>query len=554
MSTRLLLFGLDGATWDLVTPWLEAGELPNLARLCDQGARMTLRSTIPAISPPAWTSILTGQNPGKHGIFDFIRRQPGSYLIESVRADFTNYRTIFDHVSAAGGRVASINVPLTYPPRPVNGIVVAGLGAATSADYTHPPELKQDLAARGYELDVGYGYNELGDARFVQEVRRVMRGQVDFAREQLEAGEWDLFMLVLRGTDEAQGFLWHHLDPTHPAHDPAAAARLGSPVLQVYRESDRLLGKMLEAAGPEAAILLLSDHGGGPLHREVYLNHWLHEQGYLVLKEGATGGGPSALLRRLGLTRERLSPLFDGPAWRRLRRAVPLRWQHALIPGAAPSLADQVDWSRTRAYSLGYIGQIYVNLAGREPAGIVSEAAYEPLLDEIEAGLRQMVDPADGRPVVDQIYRGSEIYHGPYAARGPDLNLIMRGMRYIAHVRREMAHDALFGPVTTGESGTHRPEGLAIAAGAPFRSGVLLDEHSLLDIAPTALHLLSLPVPDDMDGRVMHDAFRRDYLTAHPIAHRSADPLDPTDVNPGTWTDAEAAELEARLRDLGYLG
>ena len=554
MSSRLLIFGIDGATWDLVEAWVEEGKLPNLARFIKQGSSMTLRSTIPASSPPAWTSIITGKNPGKHGIFDFIRREPSSYNLQSMRADFTSYRSIFDLLSEQGLRVASVNVPLTYPPRPVNGFMVAGLGAPKLGNFTYPADLKQELDQYAYELDVGASYAEVGDEQFVLDMKRVMNSQVRFAVDKLRAEAWDLFMIVLRGTDEAQGYLWHHLDPTHPWHDPELAKQYGDSILGIYQESDRLLGEMAEAAGEDATILILSDHGGGPLHKEVYLNNWLREEGYLKLKTAEAKSSPlTSFLRRTGLTRDRLSSLFDGPFWRRIRERVPLAWQHALIPSHVPTLAESVDWSKSKAYSFGYIGQIYINLKGREPEGIVLPEEYDALISEMRLKLKAMTNPEDGQPVVDHVYSADELYEGPYRAEAPDLNLIMRNMSYIAHPRRELAYDQVFGPVTTSESGTHRVDGLAILAGQAIQSGLLTEAHHLLDVAPTVLYCLGVPVPTYMDGSVMVDVIEPDYLADHPVTEQVVDAVNQPIASETIWSTAEEEEVEERLRALGYL-
>ncbi|MFL5807777.1 MAG: alkaline phosphatase family protein [Roseiflexaceae bacterium] len=547
----VLVIGIDAATLDLIEPYVAAGRLPHIGRLLREGAYAPLRSTLPVMSPPAWTSMITGQNPGKHGIYDFIRFRPGSYRIEVTRSDQTSYRTIFDLATQYGRRVLAINVPLTYPPRPINGVMVAGPITPSSGIFTHPPELAAELRAQGYYADTNLKYEPGHDAAYIADSKAVARSQAHALIRLMRREPWDLAMVVLRGVDEAMGYLWHHMDPQHPRHDPVAAQQFGDAILDIHRDIDNLVGLMVAAAGPDATVMIVSDHGSGPCYKEVFLNVWLEQQSWLVRKPAMLlNKGRKTLLRRLGLTRENLAPKLDWPLARAIRSRIPERIQHAIIPEQSVTLADVVDWSRTRAYSMGNIGQIYVNLKGREPQGIVEPGRErDRLLDEISEALYRLTD--EGQPLVDQIHRSEDIYHGPYAAHGPDLNILMRGMTYVSQSWREMAGSAIFGP--SGYSGTHRPLGLVALHGRAIAAG-RQPEAQIVDVAPTLIWLMGLPIPDDLDGQLLAALLRTDSLAQQPPQQiEAAGAPVPQSVSQG-WADAaEEQQVLDRLRDLGYL-
>jgi predicted AlkP superfamily phosphohydrolase/phosphomutase len=550
----VIVIGIDSATLDLIEPYVAAGHLPHIGRLLHEGVYAPMRSTLPVMSPPAWTSMISGQNPGKHGIYDFLRFIPGTYRIQATRSDQTTYRTMFDLASQHGRHVIAVNVPLTYPPRPVNGAMISGPIVPSRGIFTHPPELSDELRATGYRQEVDMKYVRGQDAAYLEEIRSVTSSQIQTFLRLLHRDPWDLAMIVLRGVDEVMGFMWHHTDPQHPWHDPQAAQEFGSAMLDIHKLTDHAVGALLAAAGPDATVALVSDHGGGPCYKEVFLNVWLEQQGLLVRKQHH----PLDEMRRkvqkqVGLTRDNISPKLDTQwAWA-IRNRIPVKVQHALVPEQQnPTLSDSVDWSRTRAYSMGNIGQIYVNLKGREAQGIVEPGRErDQLLDQITHQLYQLTD--EGEPVVDVVYRSEEIYSGPYTPYAPDLNILMRGMTYITQSWREMAGQQLFAPPGS-YSGTHRPLGLMSLHGPHIARLGRQSEVQIVDIAPTVLWLLDLPIPDDLDGRLLSSFIHAEALSNRPpVSVSSAEAPAPATTEQG-WSDsAEEQEVLERLRDLGYL-
>lgn len=549
-SRRVLVIGLDGGTLDLIEPWAQEGHLPTMAHLIKNGVVGRLRSTVPTISPPAWTSFMTGKNPGKHGIFDFVHRAPNSYRLESVRLGQRRARSIFGILSDAGKRVGVINVPLTFPPEDVNGFMIAGLGAPDSSIYAYPPELWQALKRRGYRVNKRIYFRPGQEEAFLDDLVTLSQERVQVALEQLAAERWDLFMLVFRNVDEVQGFMWRYMDKTHPLYDPQDAEKHGDAILSYLKRVDGWIGELTEAMGDDATVMVMSDHGEGPLYKDVYLNNWLKEQGWLVLKKQPRFS-LSTLFKRLGVTRETMDELIGWSNVNRLKKILPRRvWQNA--PTRYPTLDQSVDWSRTKAYSFGYIGQIYVNLRGREPEGIVEPGAErDRLVAEIKSRLGELCDPEDGKPVVDAALASEEIYQGPYVDNAPDINVIMRDLSYITHIGRELGSEQIFQPVSTHESATHRLHGMMILHGADIRSGESVDQARIIDLAPTILHTMGLPVPTDMDGRVLTEAFTPAFAASHPVTW--CEPESGSQAQAYPWSEEEERELQERLKGLGYI-
>jgi predicted AlkP superfamily phosphohydrolase/phosphomutase len=219
-----------------------------------------------------------------------------------------------------------------------------------------------------------------------------------------------------------------------------------------------------------------------------------------------------------------------------------------------PEFHNAIDWSRTQAYSFGYYGQIFINLRGREPEGIVPPAEYEALRDEIARQMMSIVDPADGLPVVDRVYKKEELYHGRYLAEAPDLLAIMRGLTYITRMGYEFAGErgVLFREPYTDETGGHRLEGILIAAGPDIRPGPLA-ERPIVDLTPTLLQLQGCPIPEYMDGVTIDQMLTDEFRADHPPASYPAEVLG-REAMAGSWDAAAEADVTERLKQLGYLG
>lgn len=554
-SPRILVVGYDGASWDLVKKWIGAGKLPVLAALLKKGAGGPLRSVIPVLSPAAWATFATGLFPGKHGIFDFEQRGRDTYRLRLVTARGIAAPTFWDIAGRAGKRTAICNMPISYPPSPVNGVMITGLGTPDSATFTHPPELSAQLAAQGYRVNKTVFYAPGREEAYLRDIYDLTDRQAAAALDVLRQEPWDLFVVVFRDLDEVSHYFWKHMDASHPAHDAERDAPFRDVILQYYQHLDRKLAQFIEAAGPEVNVLILSDHGFGPLYKDVYLNEWLKGEGLLATMAQPQSLGRRALVRS-GLTRSRVSAALQSIGLARLERGIRRRLQGKmdLIPAHnRATFPEAVDWSRSRCYSYGYHGQVFVNLQGREPQGIVPPSKYEATLANLEARLRVLVDPADGQPVVTRIARGRELFGDAVDHGAPDLVLVMRDLGYITRQGYEFGHGAgeIFGAPASHETGSHREIGVGVLSGPGIRPGGWETPVSIADLAPTLLHLLGVAAPSSMDGRV---------LTEHLVATPGAELVEPAALRvDSAATDAalsaeEEEELRDRLRKLGYLG
>jgi predicted AlkP superfamily phosphohydrolase/phosphomutase len=617
-----VILGFDGVDPRLLSRWMDAGQLPGLKALAERGDYRPLGSTNPPQSPVAWTSFATGTPPGAHGIFDFVERDPKTYLpdvgtggvrpprflwnvVQTASAEgYTRRRGVpfWQHAAAHGVGVTVLRVPYAFPPDPVpGGRMLSGLGVpdllGTNSTFTYlasdlagdtgrrdpgggrlvPVSLRGDVAtvevagpadprgggrpplpirleieldragdavtigfarrrervARGgwsawlpFRLPVawplvaidglcrfhvlsvdplrvymsplnyapacpfapisapgGYagelaqalgpfktvGWSEdtsalnaerLDEEGFLADLHRTMDEVRASTLRELGRSDWQLLVSVFTQTDRVAHMFYRFLDPTHPRHDAALAARYGNAVLDVYRRMDTIVGEVVGRLGPETTLLVISDHGFHSYRTGLNVNTWLRDHGYLV--QGAVPPGQE---------------------------------EADFFPG--------VDWSRTRAYALG-TGQIYVNLRGREGRGTVAPGAeYEAVLSAIARELAAEVDPAKGARFVARVYKGPEVFAGAALARMPDLQVAFRdGYRTSWRTPLGGIPRALFEPNTRKWSGDHSASDVADTPGVILASRRLqTGEPSIVDLAPTALAFLGVPVPPEMTGR-----------------------------------------------------
>lgn len=564
-NNRVLVIGYDGATWDLAETWARAGKLPALASLMQRGGWGPLRSVIPVLSPAAWASFATGVHPGRHGVFDFVQRRQDDYHLRLVTANDLKCPTFWSLAGRAGKRVAVINVPLTYPAIPVNGIMITGLGTPEGRPFTHPLELGAEIKKRGYRVNRIEFYQPGREEAFLRDVYEMTDRLADVALDLFRREPWDLFVVVFRDLDEVSHYFWKHMDASHPQHNPVTDGPYADVIERFYRHLDDQLARFIEAAGTDVDIILVSDHGFGPLYKDVYLNEWLRQEGLLTTTAPARARSPlQRAMVRAGLTRQRISRQLQSiglaafERWLRHKLSAKL---DALPAHERAVFPEAVDWSRSRAYSYGYHGQIFINLRGREPAGIVEPGReYEELLALLEERLAVLVDPGDQLPVATRIMRGRDLFGNAVEQGAPDLVLLMRDLAYITRQGYEFGTTpgVIFQQPASFETGSHREIGMAAFAGPHFAQRSWRAPYSLTDIAPTILWLLGVATDVHMDGRVLHeqlsfDAGDRSRSFIAPTATLSSEtrtaPDDELVLSP-----EEEREMADRLRRLGYLG
>lgn len=535
----LLIIGFDGATFDLIKPWARDGYLPHLAHLMRDGVIADLASTLPPVTSPAWPTFMTGVNPGKHGVFDFI--QPHGENFTLVNSTQIRQPTMWKRLSEMGYRVGVLNVPVTYPPQEVNGFMVTDILSPRNATISHPADLIQRYEAEvgPYRVAPDVQYKPGNEREFIADIYDLIDQHGRWALKLAETEPVDVLMVHFIAMDIAKHALWRFMDHTHERYE-------GSPYEHAIRDGyarvDAWIGRLMDKLPAHSTTIVMSDHGFGPLKNMVNLNVFFMQRGLLKLKPDAVTQFKAWAFRH-GLTPASAYQWLSRLGLQNTITRVSKKARNDIV-GKFLSF-DSVDWSRTIAYSMGHVGQVYLNRAGREPHGIVTDAEYEQRLAEVSAALAELRDD-DGQPILTKLTRRRDAYHGPYAALGPDLHLELDHYAMIA-----CPLFATEGRVMTsqirGDSGCHRREGIFIAQGAGIGSGVELPEASILDLAPTILHLLGEPVPRIMDGRVLSEAL------VDPLPVRYSEEGEAELSVEQTFDAAEAEQIEERLRGLGYL-
>jgi len=567
-NPKVVIIGLDAATWTLLHPWMAEGGMPNLAKLVKAGVSGNLESTLPPMTPPAWTSFMTGKNPGKHGIFNFVENERNSYGMNYINASSRRSPTVWHLLNAAGLSVGTMNIPFTYPPEKLDGFQISGLDTPSeSSPFIYPPSLQQELKDHMINIshDVRYlGYMSTDDRReeVLNEMARIDGQWSAAALYLLENHPQDVMMFVFMSIDTVQHHFWQYMDRNHFLHDAQSAPRFQDAIRNVYERLDAVTGRIVEKLSPNTAIFVVSDHGAGPVSdRELFLNRYLAQLGLLHYR-----GREESEVRRVAQN-------FLRRGFSLLRGSLPPRHK-AYLAELFPSLRKKaelaytsfssIDWSRTKAYCsevLAATPYIWINLKGEKPEGIVEPSEYPALIDFIIKKLGELKDPRTGERVIRRVYRRDEIFHGPFSGDGADLVIDCWSEDSQLSTEPSFRRDSDKEPLLIHEhrpsgvnewGGTHRLNGILIASGPLFRKGVIVENAKLIDLAPTILHLLDVPVPEDMDGKVLESAFRPEALATHPVRAGAASGTSGIDSRRG-YTTGESAKIEERLHALGYL-
>jgi predicted AlkP superfamily phosphohydrolase/phosphomutase len=493
---------------------------------------------------------MTGKNPGQTGIYDFLHRFEGSYRFAPNNTSHVDGKTLWRLLSESGRRVGVVNVPLTYPVEEVNGFLVAGwLTPYNAADYTHPPGLAKALERElgGYPIYPQTTYRAANPRPFFDACHRLAEVRTDAALYLMRRDEWDLFMCVYFDTDRVLHQLWHLIDEGHPQH-PRSSDDPAEPLRQYFLHLDRQIARLLDEAGDDTLVVVMSDHGMGRATDMIVLNAWLLEEGCLALRTGAVTR-VKKLLFDAGLTLRTVHRLAD-----RLRLAKHAEYKvmysaDRLLKALFLSFND-VDWSRSVAYSFGRsVGPVYVNLRGREPGGIVQPGAeYEEVRDRVERLAARLRHPATGRPLVSRVRRREEIWSGPHLNEAPDLVLEPADPATKFFGLSDFGSNRVVEPMYR-YTGMHRQHGMLLLHGPSVRAGATLRRAAIVDVVPTVLQTLGVAIPSDLDGRPLAEAFEDGWDVARSGTKRST-----TGRHADEYSAEAASEIEDRLRKLGYLG
>lgn len=547
-NNKLVLIGLDGATFRVLRPLINAGVMPTLARFLLEGSSGVLLSTHPPVTCPAWPTMFTGVNPGKHGVLSFSFRDPESGRMRTARSSDVAAKRIWDMIGDAGKQVCILNVPITFPAERVNGVMMTGFVSPDESPYiTWPTSLNQELRNEYNELYLNWPVlnhrpSKKGEReQHIQHINKLMTLRCRQFEYLISQNEFDFCFLVHEYPDRANHLFYHLLDPACEAHQYPQNQTALELLRNGFHELDNAIARLVDRFGKDANYILVSDHGFGAVNHWVYLNNLLEQHGLLTLKSAKTWA--HAVVRKFNLrdsVRARLG----------LQQSTP--W-HRQDPFRCPL----VDYTQTKAFAGPQLEHsVYVNLKARCPEGIVQPGEeYEKTKRRIIEVLSTATDPQTGKRVFENVWARGQIYKGAYTQNAPDIiyelapgymvnnypypSCLSRG-RFLR--RLKPGYDI---------SGYHRPDGIFIGAGPAFRKGQFV-EASIPDIAPTVLYVMGLPIPTYMDGKVLEQALNPKLLRSRPLRTCEA-ALSYERTSTTEYSTEEEIEMTRRLSELGYL-
>lgn len=531
---RTVLIGLDGATFTILDPLMENGTMPFLKKFVNQGVRAELLSTTNPLTPPAWTSLMTGRSPGNHGVFDFVwaeERKTNHYFTLYNFRDI-QCETIWSIISRQKGKICSLNFPFMSPPPSVSGYIVPGL-----VSWKHlrlnvsPPELYAKLKAipgfNGKELAWDFDLEDKAAKGVPKEefenwiafhIRREKQW-FNIARHIMQNDPCNLMAILFDGPDKLLHMGWRFLDPNlFPKKPSAWEQKIHNLCLDYFRELDGFIAEITTLAGPDARIFIASDHGFGPSWQIFRVNTWLHSQGYLTWKD-------------LGELDEKDRKSAEKVAER-----------HFVL----------LDWDKTTAYARTITSNgIYIRVAkGPDQTGVPVDQ-YEVFRSELMEKLLAIRDPKTGKQIIKRILTKEEAYPGIHNGQAPDLLLAMEDCSFLSIFNKS--------PIIYHRpeiEGTHYPEGIFMARGPGICSGASLPQLSIIDVAPSLLYSLGLSIPSDFERPLPTEVFESSFLKEHPsIVGEPTQPLDSFALQAGK-TGSENEEEEQickQLKALGYM-
>lgn len=531
---KLYVIGIDGATYKVIRPLAEAGKLPNIARMIHAGGSGRLFSTVPPLSPVAWTTITTGARPAVHGIIDFLAYDKAAQRDFLFDSSHRRVDPVWTLAGKAGKRSCVVNVPLTYPVDPLNGFMISGLGTPPANEgLAYPLEEFKEMkrAIGGYDIDIDLRENQQHD-KTPDSLRRVMAGRHKCFDFLLNREPWDLFFFVFTNTDRAQHFFWRE----HEEGD----GPLADIISECYQGADHAVGKVMAKAEAEGGmVMIVSDHGFGPLNNSFSLSNWLHGKGLLM------PGGK--------VVRE--SPLAGI-----MSRHLPVRWKKWLIRtvlkgrwkfrGPSAELNKWIDWKKTKFYSHKKIDTAYLFT---NDAAFADAAQRAAIIETLRHDLLAARTPVTNEPVVLDVLDGHQVF-GTGNKAAPDLVLIPAEGCSFSFDSRELALDNPFASISRPWSGIHESEGVFMIWGSHIKAGQDCGCLSIMDVLPTMCCIMDMPIPWWAEGGVIKQAFDEDFLRDY---EEKRDDFPGAGIQSDGCSDAmneaESEEVAKRLKALGYL-
>jgi predicted AlkP superfamily phosphohydrolase/phosphomutase len=570
---KVFVLGLDGATLDVMLPMVEKGELPAFKEIIANGGYGRLRSVTPPLSPPAWVSFATGKNPGKNGILGFTRMIPNSYKLQLVTGKDNRCKTVWELSSLAGKKVIVVNVPMTYPPKPVNGLLISGLDTPDiKSDFTYPAEVKNEILSLfpTYKINLhlgGYLQNDRKKIIALRMIHESIESRYRVTEYLMEKYPWDLFIVKFNNPDIVQHHFWKYMDRDHPEYDPDSRDTFKQAIFSVYRKLDEITQSLVKKLDKDTTLLVMSDHGAGArINKLVYINEWLRKNGYLKVTDDHNSSKYNrrhVLYHNLAMSINIISSFLFRHSSPKIRifikNFLPKTFSRVSLHFKFSSWLSAIDWSKTTAF-MAEQEFLRINLKDFYPQGIVEGKDYIQIRDEIIQKLNILKDPETEETVFEDILTREKAFgvHKDYSL--PDIQLVTKDAKYDitgkffkkdspvgnTFVRREK-HSG-------GANGMHRPDGIFFMLSPFCRSGIELKDLKLTDLCPTILFLLGIPIPTDIDGNVITEVFQEDFLKTHPFHYKKyEEDTESGKDSKSIYSADDASKIMDNLKSLGYL-
>lgn len=548
--SKVLVIGIDGATFDIIKPLAEEGYLPNLKKLIEDGVVGELKSTIPPVTVPAVPSFITGKNPGKHGMFAFTRRKKDSYEQEIVSTKDRATEPIWSILNRYNKKVGVFLVPFTYPPDAVDGFMITGFGSENLEKSFYPRELRIELK-RYVE-----GYDETFEKIREMELKgnkleylkkylgKLTETSIKLLKYLINNKEWNVLIVWFDECEKAHHYAWKYSDPRFPHYYTMGAEEYRDCIRMTYQKIDWAIGELIKEVGDNTDIIIMSDHGFGAIYKPsqfYHINEWLFSKGFLKTKKRKLVKSRYELIMKI-INKLKLSAI--------LRKIFPTKFL-SKITKSGIELSD-IDWSKTVAYSLGNIAFIYINLEGREPKGIVKKEDYDKVRDEIIQELYNIKDPNTGEKIIDRVYRKEEIYSGKEIDKAPDLVVMSKELPTKIKKGRIVMPDGAK-PSQDLITIMHKLHGILIFRGPSFKTKKRIKNAEIVDLAPTILYLQNVPIPEDMDGKILKEAIRDNVLKRYKVKYVKNEKKDIKSMQKDVYSKEETEKIKERLKKLGYL-
>ena len=537
-NDKLLILGLDGATWDILTPVVAKGWMPFLKKLKERGSYGKLQSTFPHFTAPAWVSFYTGMSPKNHGIFDWGIKGPDNRL-NLINSSYITCTKLWNILNQNGKKVGVINLPTTYPPEPLDGVMVTGMFTpGTYANFTYPPELKKEIQSNftDYTIDLKRAkYKNKAERirKFVDDIIRMIRLRKELGSWLYKSKKLDVVILVFTELDRLQHCVFAELHDCLEGNDNTYEDLFRS----VFRELDEAIRQLFYDINPDY-FFMVSDHGFTRLAKKVYLNAWLRNQGYLTLyRKHKILTGLRTSLGKLGINKNNIERWFKSISTGRITGLE--------MPFSV--LSQSINWSHTKAFMLSGFG-IYLNVQDREKEGIVTAEQIPTLTKQLCKDLLSL--KIDDKKVFSDVYLKQE-YIGKENHNGIADILVKPNKGFVISSQLRSKLEAV-AETPDWETGAHNDEGIFLGLGEKIKKDFAIEQMAIVDILPTVLFLMGLPLPRNFDGQIRKEIVQTQFLLQQTQVFGTYAPQRRREHK--AWKNkSEEERIMERLEDLGYL-